>query len=134
MALPLMTMVLTSLAGLIRFVRSAMIDALNQDFIRTARAKGLKEKTVIFVHAFRNALVPVITVMTGWFIAIFSGSMVIERTFLWNGMGDVMLSAISNRDMGVLMAMSVFYSLIAFVGLLIMDIAYVIADPRIRFE
>jgi peptide/nickel transport system permease protein len=134
MALPLATMVLTSLAGLIRFVRSAMIDALNMDYVRTARAKGLSEKVVVYVHAFRNALIPIITVTIGFFIGIFGGAMVIEQTFAWNGMGRVMLAAINMRDIGVLMAMSVFYSLIAFVGLLIMDIAYTIADPRIRFQ
>jgi len=134
MALPLMTMVLTSLAGLIRFIRSAMLDALSMDFVRTARAKGLAEKTVIFSHAFRNALIPIITVMTGWFVGIFGGSVIIEMTFGWHGMGWAMITALNLRDIGVLMTMNVFYALIAFVGLLIMDIAYAIADPRIRFE
>jgi peptide/nickel transport system permease protein len=134
MALPLMALFLTSLAGLIRFVRTAMIDALNMDFVRTARAKGLAEKTVIYSHAFRNALIPIITVMTAWFVGIFGGSLVIEQTFAWHGMGHLMISALNSRDMAVLMAMGVFYALIAFVGLLIMDIVYVIADPRIRLE
>jgi peptide/nickel transport system permease protein len=134
MILPLMTLFLTSLAGLIRMVRSAMIDALSMDFVRTARAKGLGEKAVIYSHAFRNALIPIITIMTGWFIGIFSGSLVIEQTFGWQGMGWLMLTALTNRDMAVLMAMGVFYALISYVGLLVMEIAYVIADPRIRLE
>ena len=134
MILPLATLFLTSLAGLIRMVRSAMIDALSMDFVRTARAKGLGEKAVIYSHAFRNALIPIITIMTGWFIGIFSGSLVIEQTFGWQGMGWLMLTALTNRDMAVLMAMGVFYALISYVGLLVMEIAYVIADPRIRLE
>jgi len=134
MILPLATMTLVSLAGLIRFIRSAMIDSLSMDFIRTARAKGLAEKTVIYSHAFRNALILIITIMTGWFIGIFSGSLIIEQTFGWHGMGWLMLTALNTRDMAVLMAMSVFYTLVAFIGLLMMDIAYVIADPRVRME
>jgi len=134
MILPLATIFLTSLAGLIRFVRSAMIDALSMDFVRTARAKGLAEKTVVYSHAFRNALIPIITVLTGTFIAVFSGSLIIEQTFGWHGMGWLMITALNTRDMAVLMTMGVFYTLVAFVGLLIMDIAYVIADPRIRLE
>jgi peptide/nickel transport system permease protein len=134
MALPLMTMVLVGMAGMIRFIRSAMIDALNMDCVRTARAKGLSEKTVIYVHAFRNALIPIITVMAGFFIGIFGGSMVIEATFAWQGMGQIMIIALNYQDIAVLMAMNVFYALIAFSGLLVLDILYVLVDPRIRFE
>lgn len=134
MALPLLALVLTSLAGLIRYIRSAMIDALNMDCVRTARAKGLKEKTVIYSHAFRNALIPVITVMAGWFVGIFGGSIVIEMTFQWQGMGLTMINALNRADIAVLMLMNVFYALIAFTGILILDIIYVIIDPRIRYE
>jgi len=134
MALPLTAIVLMSLAGLIRFIRSAMIDSLNMDFVRTARAKGLGEKVVIYSHAFRNALIPIVTVMAGWFITIFGGSMVIELTFAWRGMGWIMLNALNIQDISVLMTVNLFYALIAFVGLLILDITYVIIDPRIRFE
>jgi peptide/nickel transport system permease protein len=134
MALPLLAMVFMSLAGMIRFVRSAMIDALNMDCVRTARAKGLAEKTVVYIHAFRNALIPIITVMGGAFIGIFSGSMAIELTFQWQGMGVIMLNALNLRDIGVLMTMNLFYALIAFTVILLLDIVYVIADPRIRFQ
>ena len=134
MVLPVMALVLTGMAGLIRYTRSAMIDSLNMDCIRTARSKGLAEKTVIYVHALRNAMILMITVMAGWIIGIFGGSLVIEITFAWNGMGLVMFQALNTRDIGVLMTMTVFYSSISFTGVLLMDIAYVIADPRIRFE
>jgi len=134
MALPLTATLLVSLAALMRFTRSAMIDTLNMDFVRTARSKGLPEKTVIYIHAFRNALIPIITVMAGWFIMIFSGTMAIELTFQWQGMGVIMLNALNLRDIGVLMTMNVFYALIAFTVILLLDIAYVIADPRIRLQ
>jgi len=134
MALPLTALVLTSLAGLIRYIRSAMIDALNMDCVRTARAKGLAEKTVIYIHAFRNALIPIVTVMAAFFVAIFGGSMVIEITFGWQGMGLIMFNALNRQDIAVLMAMNVFYALIAYVGILVLDIVYVLVDPRIRFE
>jgi len=134
MALPLFALTFTSLAGMIRYVRSSMIDALNMDCVRTARAKGVAEKAVIYIHAFRNALIPIVTVMTAWFVGIFSGSFVIEVTFQWQGMGQIMMNALNLRDISVQMAMSVFYALIAFVGILVLDIVYVIIDPRIRFK
>jgi len=134
MALPLATMVLTGLAGIIRFTRTALIDALNMDCIRTARAKGVREKTVIFVHAFRNSLITIITVTIGAFLGVFGGSVVIETTFGWNGMGRVMLTALNQRDIGVLMTMNMFFVLMAFLTILIMEILYVIVDPRIRFR
>jgi len=134
MILPLLALVFMSLAGLIRYVRSAMIDALNMDCIRTARSKGLAEKTVIYIHAFRNALIPIITVMGGWFIGIFSGSLAIEITFQWQGMGVIMLNALNTRDIAVQMAMTLFYALVSFVVILLLDIIYVLVDPRIRFE
>jgi len=134
MLLPLLTIMLMSLAGMTRFVRSAMIDALNMDCVRTARAKGLAEKTVIYVHAFKNALIPIVTIMAGFFIGIFSGSIIIEVTFQWQGMGLTMLNALNRRDIGVLMTMNVFYALIAFTGILVLDIVYAIIDPRIRFS
>jgi len=134
MALPLMALVFTSMAGMIRYVRSAMIDALGMDCVRTARSKGLSEKVVVYVHAFRNALIPVITIMGGWFIMLFGGSMAIEIAFQWQGMGVIMLNALNNNDIGVQMAMGVFYALVAYIVILLLDIIYVMVDPRIRLE
>jgi len=134
MTLPLIALVLMGLPGMIRFIRSAMIDALNMDCVRTARAKGLREKVVIYSHAFRNALIPVITVMAGFFIGIFGGSMAIEITFAWRGMGTIMLTALQLQDIGVLMAVTTFYALISFTVLLLLDVAYTIVDPRIKFD
>jgi len=134
MILPLATLVCASLAGMMRFTRSAMIDALNMDCVRTARAKGLSEKTVIYVHAFRNALIPIITIMGGFFIGVFSGAMVIEATFQWQGMGQIMLNALNLQDIAVLAALTVFYAFISFLVILVLDIVYALVDPRIRFQ
>jgi len=134
MVLPLTTLVLVSLAGLLRYIRSAMIDALNMDCVRTARAKGLAEKTVIYVHAFRNALIPIVTIMGVFFITIFTGAMVVENVFVWQGMGQIMLTALNMRDISVLMTVNLFYALIAFTVILLLDVVYVLVDPRIRFE
>lgn len=122
------------LGGLTRYVRAAMIDVLKMDFIRTARAKGLKEKVVIYSHAFRNALIPIVTVLTGWFISIFSGSVVIESIFLWNGIGKVLYDALMQRDFMVVLAMQMFYVILALSANLIMDILYGFVDPRVKIE
>jgi peptide/nickel transport system permease protein len=132
LVLPVIVLAFSSLAGLTRFIRGAMIEALNMDCIRTARAKGLREKVVIFSHALRNAQITVIMVLANWFIAIFSGSVVVERVFQYRGMGDLLLSAIRSHDFAFAQAMNMFYILVSVVGLLVIDILFVIADPRIK--
>jgi peptide/nickel transport system permease protein len=134
MALPLLVMVLGSMAGLTRYVRAAMAEALTMDCVRTARSKGLMEKTVIYSHAFRNALIPIITVMTGWFITIFSGSVVVERMFSWQGMGDLFLTGLMNFDFAIAITMLLFFAFVSLVGLFLMDLAYGLADPRVRLK
>ena len=94
MALPCLVMTFASLGGITRYVRAAMIDVLREDYIRTARAKGLREKVVIYSHAFRNALIPIVTILTGWVVSVFAGSVVIETIFLWNGIGKVLYDAL----------------------------------------
>ena len=131
-ALPVIVMTFASLGGMTRYVRSAMIDALSMDYIRTARAKGLKEKVVIYSHAWRNALLPVITVLIGWFISIFSGSLIIEQMFALNGMGQLYYQGLMNNDFELALAIQMFYVLIALVGQLITDLSYGIVDPRVR--
>jgi len=132
MALPLMTITFVSLAGMTRYVRAAMCDALSEDYVRTARSKGLKDKVVIFSHAFRNALVPVVTLMAGTLMGMFGGSIVIENIFSWSGMGQVMIGSIFAGDYSVVMAMNVFYAVVALLSILIMDLAYGLVDPRIK--
>ena len=132
LALPLITMTFCSLGSMTRYVRASMIEALSLDCIRTARAKGVKEKIVIYSHAWRNALIPIVTLVIGWFLGIFSGSLVIEQMFALNGMGDLMISSLRTADFDVVMLLQVFYVMLALMGNLIIDIAYGLVDPRVR--
>ena len=132
MCLPLIVMTFSSLGGMTRYVRASMTEALSLDCIRTARAKGLREKTVIYSHAFRNALIPIITLVIGWFIGIFSGSIVIENIFGLNGVGRLYILSLNNKDFEVVLLLQMFYVIVGLVGNLVIDIAYGIADPRVR--
>ena len=132
MTLPVLVMTVGSLGGMTRYVRAAMIESLSMDYIRTARAKGLRERVVIYSHAWRNALLPVITVLIGWFISIFSGSLIIEQMFGLNGMGQLYYQGLMNNDYELALAIQMFYVLIALVGQLITDLSYGIVDPRVR--
>ena len=132
--LPVIVMTFASLGGMTRYVRSAMIDALSMDYIRTARAKGLKEKVVIYSHAWRNALLPVVTSIIGWFISIFSGSVIVETTFSLNGLGKLYWTGLNNLDFELVLAIQMFYTVVALMGSLIMDISYGLVDPRVRVD
>ena len=134
MVLPIGVMVFTSLASLTRYIRATMIDALRMDYIRTARAKGLTEKVVIYSHAFRNSLIPFMTILVGWFISLFGGSIMIERIFNWNGMGNLYINSIMVFDYAVALALGMFYVLIGLIGNLIIDLIYTAIDPRIRLS
>ena len=134
MILPVGVLIFASLAGMTRYIRTTMIDALRMDYIRTARAKGLSEKVVIYSHAFRNSLIPFVTILISWFVTIFSGSIMVERVFSWNGMGLLLISSLVSFDYSVVMAISMFYVLLGLVGYLIMDILYTLVDPRVRLS
>ena len=132
LVLPIATLVIVSIGGYMRYTRTNMLEVLNADYIRTARAKGLRERVVIYSHAWRNALLPVITVLIGWFISIFSGSLIIEQMFGLNGMGQLYYQGLMNNDYELALAIQMFYVLIALVGQLITDLSYGIVDPRVR--
>lgn len=134
MALPLIVMTFSSLGGMTRYVRASMSEALSLDCIRTARAKGLREKTVIYSHAFRNALIPIITLVIGWFLGIFSGSIVIENIFGLNGVGRLYINSLNDKDFEVVLLLQMFYVAIGLLGNLIVDLAYGLADPRVRVD
>lgn len=134
LALPLMVMTIGNLAGITRYVRAAMADALTMDYIKTARAKGLKERVVIFSHAWRNALLPVVTLLIGWFMSIFYGSLIIERMFNLEGLGKLLITSLNNQDYNVVMAIQLLYIIIALLGNLITDLSYGIVDPRVRVD
>lgn len=132
MTLPVITLTIGSLAGTVRYVRNAMVDALNQDFIRTARSKGLSEKVVIYSHAFRNALIPVVTIVIGSIGGLFAGSSITETVFGWNGLGSKLVNAINTRDWAIVMAINLFTSVIYLVTNLITDVTYAVVDPRVK--
>ncbi len=132
LALPLIVMTFTSLGSMTRYVRAAMIEALSMDCIRTARAKGLKEKAVIYSHAFRNALLPITTLVIGWFLGIFAGSLMIERIFALNGIGKTYNDALMGNDNEVILALQMFYIIISLFGNLLVDLVYGFVDPRVR--
>ena len=133
-SLPLIVMTFASLGGMTRYVRSSMIEALSMDHIKTARAKGVREKVVIYSHAWRNALLPVITLIIGWFLSIFSGSVIIENTFNLNGMGKLYIGALNNHDYELALAIQMFYTVVSLVGALVIDLSYGFVDPRVRID
>lgn len=132
--LPVIVMTFGSLGGMTRYVRASMIDALSMDYIRTARAKGVKERIVIYSHAWRNALLPVITSIIGWFLSIFGGSVVIENTFSLNGMGRLYWQGLNNLDFELVLAIQMFYTVVSLLGTLLTDLSYGLVDPRVRID
>lgn len=134
LALPVIVMTVASLGGMTRYVRAAMIDALSMDYIRTARAKGLKEKVVIYSHAWRNALLSVTTLIIGWFMSIFMGSIIIEQMFQINGIGKMYYVGLMNQDYDLALAIQMLYCIITLIGNLLTDVSYGIVDPRVRIN
>lgn len=132
--LPSITLLIGSLATTSRYVRNSMIDALSQDYVRTARAKGLSERKVIYSHAFRNALIPVVTVVAWNIVGMFSGAAVTESLFAYQGIGKYFIDSIISQDYNVIMALNMMYAILNVLGNLLMDIGYSLADPRVRLE
>lgn len=131
---PAIVLGITSVATWSRYIRSSMLDVLGTDFIRTARAKGLSERVVIYKHALRNAILPIIT-LTGLEIPrFFSGALVTETIFSWPGIGRLYVDAINNRDHPVLMGLLMITAVMVLIGNLTADLLYATADPRIRFD
>lgn len=132
LVLPVTVVVLTSLAGLIRYVRAAMIEVLQADYIRTARAKGLTEKVVIYRHAFQNALIPVITLIGLYIPLLFGGSIIVEKIFAYPGMGFLLNAAYGSKDRAILQTSILFFGFLTLLSNIFIDIGYMIVDPRIR--
>ena len=133
LVMPALVMSLANLATVMRFTRSSMVETLNQDYIRTARAKGLSEKVVIYRHALKNSLIPVITIFGLSIPDLFGGAYITEKVFSWPGMGLLGVDAIANRDYAVLMGLTLFTAILVLVGNLVADILYSFVDPRIRY-
>jgi peptide/nickel transport system permease protein len=134
LTLPMIVMTYASFAGLSRYMRSSMIDVIRADFVRTARAKGLREFLVVYKHALRNSLIPMITLLGGLLPGMISGSVILETIFGIPGMGYVAYHALLARDYTVLMADLTIVGFLVLIGFLISDLLYTIADPRISFE
>jgi len=130
--LPTMALILASIAGYSRYSRASLLDVMNQDYIRTARAKGLTERTVIMRHAFRNALIPVTTVIALDFGALIGGAVVTERVFAWSGMGQLFTNAIDHVDLNPIMGVFLVTATSAVLFNFLADLIYSALDPRIR--
>lgn len=125
----------TRRAGLLtRLTRSSMLEILNEDYIRTARGKGLKERTVIYTHAMKNALIPVVTLIGLQIPLIFSGTVIVETVFSWPGMGRLLVRSVLQRDYQVVQGLVLVYSVIVVVANFAVDIAYSYLDPRITYD
>lgn len=131
--LPITCYTYISLAYDTRFIRANMAEVIRQDFIRTARAKGVSPLRVIFVHAFRNTLIPLVTMVGLTLPALLGGSVIIERIFTWPGMGNLFFDSISSRDYPVIMALTLIFSLLTLAGQLLADVLYALVDPRISY-
>lgn len=134
LALPAASLTLVLAAGIARYMRGSMLEVIRQDYVRTARAKGLPEWRVIFVHALRNALIPIVTLLGLYLPILFSGTVYIETVFAWPGMGKAVVDAIVQRDIPVVMATSLVFAVMVVLGNLLADILYAVVDPRIRHE
>jgi ABC-type dipeptide/oligopeptide/nickel transport system permease component len=132
-ALPVVCLTLSSLAGLAMFGRSSMLDVVNQDYIRTARAKGLSGQTVILKHALRNSMIPVITLFSTFIPAMLGGSVIVEVLFGIPGMGRLSFVSIDAKDYNTMMALIYIDAIVVMMSILLSDLLYVLVDPRISF-
>ncbi len=134
LALPALTLAVVGVAADSRFMRASMLDVINQDFVRTARAKGLPQRSVVLKHALRNALLPIITNFGLFIPALISGAIVTETIFGWPGMGQYFVQALGNKDNNTLLAVLLLTALFTLIGNLVADLLYAAADPRIRYS
>lgn len=132
--MPVTTLALVSLAGWTRYIRTQMLEVVNQDFVRTANAKGLPYRRVIMGHAFKNAMLPMVTLVGLSIPDIFGGSLVVENVFGYRGMGQVTVQSLNSSDYSVAMACVMFYAVLTVLGNLIADILYGVLDPRVRMD
>ncbi|HET9949958.1 MAG TPA: ABC transporter permease [Longimicrobiales bacterium] len=134
LVLPTASLALVLTAGVARYMRAAMLEVIRQDYVRTARAKGLPERTVVFKHALRNALIPIVTLIGLHIPMLLSGAVFIETVFAWPGMGRTIVDAIGTRDYPLVMAGSVLFAGMVVAANLLADVLYAVVDPRIRYD
>jgi peptide/nickel transport system permease protein len=131
--LPVIALAVAQMATWARYIRSQMLEVIRQDYVRTARAKGLTDQAVVLRHAFRNAVLPLITLIGLTIPNLFGGAVIIEAIFGWPGIGSLVINAAGNRDYTVVMGTVLFISIVTVLSNLLADICYGIADPRIRY-
>ncbi|MEM9437585.1 MAG: ABC transporter permease [Pseudomonadota bacterium] len=134
MFLPVMVLALQITSQTSRFMRSSMLDNLNQDYVRTARAKGLKERSVVMVHVLRNSMIPVVTVMALSVPQIFGGAIITEQVFKVNGIGQLLITAIQANDLPMVQTLTFIFAVLIVLFNLIADVLYGLLDPRIRYD
>ncbi len=132
MILPIVTVVILSIGARTRMTRTNMLEVLNSDYIRTARAKGLRESKVIYKHAFRNTLIPLVTGLAGLIPALFSGAMITESVFDLTGIGSYALKSMTTGDIPVIMTYNMFLAFLSVMGVLLADLMYAVVDPRVK--
>ena len=132
--MPCSVLTFINIAGWSRFVRGSMLEVLQQDYVRTARAKGVQERLVIIKHALRNSLIPFVTLLAGILAALFGGALITETVFNWPGLGRLFIDALGRNDYNVAMALLIINVVLLLIGILITDILYTIVDPRIRIS
>ena len=132
--LPVMTVVILSIGGRMRMTRTEMLEVLNSDYIRTARAKGLKERVVIYKHAFRNTMIPLVTSLAGLLPGLFSGAIITEQIFNLPGIGNTAYKAMIVGDVPVIMGYNMFLALLSIIGVLLADLMYAVVDPRVKLQ
>ncbi|MBR4882203.1 MAG: ABC transporter permease [Clostridia bacterium] len=134
MFIPILTIVILSIGARMRMTRTNMLEVMNSDYIRTARAKGLKESVVINKHAFRNTLIPLVTSLAGLLPSLFSGAIITEQVFDLPGIGNIALDAMNRGDIPFIMGYNMFLALLSVVGVLLADLMYGLVDPRVKLE
>lgn len=132
LVLPLTVLVILSIGGLMRYTRTNMLEVLNSDYIRTARAKGLSEHKVIYKHAFRNTMIPLVTMLAGVLPGLFGGAMITETVFSIDGIGKTAYKAVTQGDIPFIMAYNLFLAILTVIGTLFSDIMYAVVDPRVK--
>ena len=132
LALPMMVLIVLSIGGLMRYTRTNMLEVLNSDYIRTARSKGLSEKKVIYVHAFRNTMIPLMTLLAGILPSLFGGAMITEQVFAIDGIGKLAYNALQRGDVPFIMGYNMFLAVLTVIGTLMSDLMYAVVDPRVK--
>ena len=134
MFLPILTVVILSIGPRMRMTRTNMLEVMNSDYIRTARAKGLTETKVIYKHAFRNTLIPLVTTLAGLLPSLFSGAIITEQVFGLDGIGNIALNRMMQGDIPFIMGYNMFLAMLSVLGVLLSDLMYVIVDPRVKLD